>query len=263
MQVANNSPRRVRSMPRSKRRIDIIFALLGLIISFPLFVFVAIAIWLEDGWPIIFRQRRIGLKGRIFSIYKFRKFSNRECSPSSHVTLTDDARYSRVGKFLDKTKLNELPQLVNVLRGDMSIIGPRPEIPEFSHCFRGRHQTLLDIVPGIFGPSQTIFRNEATLYPSNQDADQFYEKVLFPEKADIDLQYYSKATNASDMRWIYRSLMAVFASRYDANSGPLVHGADQDRAAQLRQNGPAPSTDEPSLHGINQTSGVKRLNSIK
>jgi lipopolysaccharide/colanic/teichoic acid biosynthesis glycosyltransferase len=197
-------------MTTVKRLVDIALSFFGLLFSVPLFAVISIAIWLEDGLPIIFRQRRIGCGGKIFYIHKFRKFINGDFSSSPHVTLVNDKRYSRVGKFLDKTKLNELPQLLNVLRGDMSIVGPRPEIPAFRHCFDGPHEALLEIKPGIFGPSQTIYRNEAELYPVDGDANEFYESVLFPRKAEVDIAYYSKATTMSDMAWIIRSLIAVF-----------------------------------------------------
>lgn len=193
-----------------KRLVDIVLSFFGLLFSFPFFAIISIAIWLEDGRPIIFRQRRIGRGGKAFYIHKFRKFRNTDFSSSPHVTLVNDKRYSRVGKILDKTKLNELPQLINVLRGDMSIVGPRPEIPAFRHCFDGRHESLLEIKPGIFGPSQTMYRNEAELYPVDGDANEFYESVLFPRKAEVDIAYYSKATTMSDVAWIIRSLMAVF-----------------------------------------------------
>jgi lipopolysaccharide/colanic/teichoic acid biosynthesis glycosyltransferase len=136
-----------------------------------------------------------------------------------------DDLYSRVGKILDKTKLNELPQLVNVLRGDMSVVGPRPEVPDFKHCFAGRYSELLDYAPGIFGPSQSAFRNEAAMYPPGQDMKSFYERVLFPRKAEMDLQYYRHATIGGDLYWIFRSLVAVAG----------VYRSSQDRlSAQSR-----------------------------
>lgn len=197
-------------MTVQKRLLDIGIAVFGLLLSFPLFALIAVAIWFDDGRPIIFRQRRIGRNGHIFYINKFRKFANDDFSSAPHFTLVNDERYSRVGKFLDKTKLNELPQLINVLRGDMSIVGPRPEIPAFSHCFEGQHKALLEITPGIFGPSQTMFRNEADMYPPGRDANEFYESVLFPRKAELDIEYYARATIFSDLSWVIRSLVAVF-----------------------------------------------------
>ncbi len=221
-------------VPFKKRLLDVVVASVGIVVALPVLVLVALAIWLEDGGPVLFRQKRVGRLGRIFQIYKFRKFINRNCGAGPKVTLTNDHRYSRVGKVLDKTKLNELPQLFNVLRGDMSIVGPRPEIPEFRHCYVGPYEKLLKITPGIFGPSQTTFRNEADLYPTDQDADAFYQRYLFPAKAGLDLSYYEQAGNMSDVCWIVRSVAAVVAGgREPQQDQSLIPG---------KENGEFPAT---------------------
>jgi lipopolysaccharide/colanic/teichoic acid biosynthesis glycosyltransferase len=93
--------------------------------------------------------------------------------------VSHNAGQSGLGRILDKTKLNELPQLLNVLNGEMSLVGPRPEIPDFEHCFRGRYRQLLNYTPGVFGPSQSAFRNEAAMYPTGQDMNRFYERIFF------------------------------------------------------------------------------------
>lgn len=202
-----------------KRTFDIAVSTVALVALAPLCGLIAIAIRLEDGGPALFRQKRIGPRGTTFSALKFRKFSQHADSAGSIVTLTDDDRYSRVGRFLERTKLNELPQLINVLQGDMSIVGPRPEILAFRHCFSGPHANLLDFPPGIFGPSQSEFRDEASMYPPGQDPNQFYERVLFVQKANIDLAYYPTATLRSDIAWIVRSLGAVIGLRRPGRSG--------------------------------------------
>jgi lipopolysaccharide/colanic/teichoic acid biosynthesis glycosyltransferase len=158
--------------------------------------------------PVLFTQCRVGRYGRLFKIYKFRKF-RKTAHNESMITLPGDIRFTRVGKTLDSTKINELPQLLNVLRGDMAVVGPRPEVPKFHFCFRGRHAALLNFKPGLFGPSQTKFRNEANLFPADRDPDLFYARCIFPQKADLDLQYYGSATLASDCVWIIRSLRSV------------------------------------------------------
>ncbi len=203
----------------SKRLLDICIAVVALTLTSPLFALIALAIWLEDGAPVLFRQRRLGRGGRVFQTLKFRKFSNVRGGEGSLLTSLHDHRYSRVGYLLERTKLNELPQLFNVLRGDMSIVGPRPEIEAFANCFSGPYARLLDFQPGIFGPSQTKFRNEAALYPVETDAMRFYEHVLFPAKARLDLDYYTHATRRSDLYWIVRSLLAVLA---DINWRPVA-----------------------------------------
>lgn len=208
-------------MTTLKRAFDITVSIIGLVALAPLFALIAAAIRLEDGGPALFRQTRIGRHGTTFSVLKFRKFSHRASGAGSMVTLTDDDRYSRVGRFLEKTKLNELPQLINVLQGHMSIVGPRPEIPDFLHCYIGPYERLYEFQPGIFGPSQSAFRDEASFYPPDQDPMQFYERVLFPQKAIIDISYYPAATLRSDIVWIARSLGAVIG----------LHRSDRPRAA--------------------------------
>jgi lipopolysaccharide/colanic/teichoic acid biosynthesis glycosyltransferase len=196
-------------VPHSKRAFDIVFAAIGLVVSMPILMLAALAIWIEDGLPVFFKQSRLGRNGKIFRIYKFRKFRKTTLDQSVVVTLPDDKRYSRIGKILDKLKINELPQLVNILRGEMSIVGPRPEIPDFYHCFAGSHARLLNFTPGLFGPSQTLFRNEAEMYSEHQDPLTLYVKVIFPQKAELDLQYYDTATLSSDILWVFKSVASV------------------------------------------------------
>lgn len=212
----------------SKRRIlDIVLATLGLVLLAPVFIAVAIAIWLEDRGPVLFKQRRLGRRGKIFEVLKFRKFST-TAGAGSILTLANDDRYSLVGRFLEKTKLNELPQLINVIRGEMALVGPRPEIEAFEHCYTGRYAQLLEHAPGIFGPSQTAFRNEAAMYPPDTDPKDFYEQVIFKGKADIDLQYYPNASIAGDVYWIWHSLLAVATDARSSERGaPPIYSSLQ------------------------------------
>lgn len=209
-------------MTKPKRLFDLAVSTVALAALAPAFAVIAVAIRLEDGGPALFRQKRIGPGGEPFEVMKFRKFSQRANGTGSIVTLTDDDRYSRVGRFLERTKLNELPQLLNVLRGEMSIVGPRPEILAFRHCFTGAYANLLSFQPGIFGPSQSEFRDEASMYPAGLEPTVFYERVLFPRKADIDLAYYPTATLRSDLYWILRSLGAVIGVIRPEGSGMLA-----------------------------------------
>jgi hypothetical protein len=117
-----------------------------------------------------------------------------------------------VGKLLLRTKLDELPQLWNILNGEMSVVGPRPETPAFADCFGEAYGKVLDYKPGIFGPSQVFFRNEGSLYPNDRDPERFYRDVLFPLKARIDLDYFPHRTMMGDLAWIFRGMLAVFGS---------------------------------------------------
>ncbi|QRM27251.1 sugar transferase [Microvirga sp. VF16] len=193
-----------------RRSIDLTLAGTALVIFIPLMILVAAAICCESGTPSIFSQPRLGLRGRVFCMYKFRKF-RRDCGTNgSPLTMDNDERLTLIGKFLQKTKLDELPQLWNIIIGNMSIVGPRPETLHFKDCFNGDYEEVLDYKPGIFGPSQVLFRNESSLFPSHVDPTEFYRSTIFPAKAKIDLAYYPRRTIVSDLCWILRGIVAVF-----------------------------------------------------
>ena len=191
------------------RALDILLAVVGLVVLSPVMLIIAIAIVVDSGRPVLFSQIRLGRDGRHFRMYKFRKFRP-DCSASGRpLTLCNDDRASNVGRFLAATKLDELPQLYNILRGDMAFVGPRPESLAFAGCFDEQHRAVLDHKPGIFGPSQAAFRSEAKLYPEGGDLVSFYREVLFPLKASLDLEYYPRRTLFKDLAWIVRGVLAV------------------------------------------------------
>ncbi len=142
-------------------------------------------------------------------MYKFRKFHADAGIAGCPLTLKKDPRLTFVGSILAATKLDELPQLWNVLRGDMSIVGPRPESLAFADCFQNGWEELLRFKPGLIGPSQIIFRNEADAFPGDVAPDLFYRTVLFPLKASIDLEYFKSRTLTRDFIIVLRGAMAV------------------------------------------------------
>jgi lipopolysaccharide/colanic/teichoic acid biosynthesis glycosyltransferase len=186
----------------------VVVAAAGVVVLAPLLLVTAIAIRLDSPGPVLFRQLRLGRGGRPFYLYKFRKFE--DCADSGRpVTLKNDPRMTRIGRLLERTKFDELPQLWNILIGDMSLVGPRPETLNFADCFQGGYRRVLDYTPGLFGPSQTIFRNESWLYPADRDPEEFYRAVLFPAKVRIDLSYFSRRSILSDIGWVIRGVGAV------------------------------------------------------
>jgi lipopolysaccharide/colanic/teichoic acid biosynthesis glycosyltransferase len=192
-----------------RRALDIMTAGLGICVLSPVFLIVALAIRIESGGPILYSQVRLGQKGRPFSIYKFRKF-RANCDLRGYpLTLDGDDRLTRVGRILVATKLDELPQLWNVLRGNMSLVGPRPESLAFNDCFRNGFEAILEHKPGLFGPCQVVFRHESRLYPADGSAAEFYREFLFPAKAKVDLAYFSRRTLASDLGWILRAARVI------------------------------------------------------
>jgi lipopolysaccharide/colanic/teichoic acid biosynthesis glycosyltransferase len=188
-----------------RRTLDILCAGMAASVLMPVFLITALAIWIESGRPILFSQLRLGQNGRPFRIYKFRKFRPNCDLHGYPLTLERDGRLTAIGRILAATKLDELPQLWNVLRGDMSLVGPRPESLAFTDCFRNGFEKLLEHKPGLFGPCQVTFRHESKLYPAGVSAADFYRRVLFPAKAEIDLAYFSRRTLASDLGWILRA----------------------------------------------------------
>jgi len=199
----------------ARRGFDCLAALAALVCFAPLLAIIAAAIWIESGGPVFFSQTRLGQGARRFRLHKFRKFDDRaqqgQAQPCNlAVTLRNDPRMTRVGRLLERTKLDELPQLWNIVVGEMALVGPRPESLAFANCFNGACVDILDHRPGIFGPCQAVFRNESLLYGAACDPEDFYRNVLFPLKAQIDLAYFSKRSIFSDMAWTARSVVAVF-----------------------------------------------------
>jgi lipopolysaccharide/colanic/teichoic acid biosynthesis glycosyltransferase len=193
-----------------RRTSEACLAGLILLLFAPFIVLIAAAIVVETGRPVFFVQTRIGRSGRPFRMNKFRKFRNGLPSQQLPLTMRDDPRLTQVGRFLERSKLDELPQLWNVVRGNMAIVGPRPESPEFRDCFENGFQAVLNHAPGIVGPAQALFRNEKLLYRPDWDPVAFYRAVLFPAKARIDLAYYPHRTLRSDLAWaFYSSLLLI------------------------------------------------------
>lgn len=206
-----------------KRSFDIALALTGLVIGAPVFGLVALAVWIDSPGPVIFPQERIGRGGRRFFMLKFRKFPMKT-KGGAPVTVAGDARMTRVGAFIERAKLDELPQLWNVLKGEMTLAGPRPESPAYEDLYTGEYKKLLDYVPGVFGPNQVHYRNESALYPPGEDPDKFYREQLFPAKARLDLEYFARSNPVSDLVWITRGLWVSAAGVVDWLKFMREHG---------------------------------------
>jgi lipopolysaccharide/colanic/teichoic acid biosynthesis glycosyltransferase len=195
------------------RIFDVILASCGLLVLAPIMLLVALAIWIDSGRPILFSQMRLGRRARPFRIYKFRKFHRESKASDWGVTIKGDSRLTRLGSVLARTKIDELPQLWNLLKGDMSIVGPRPESLKFADCFAGAYDKVLEYQPGIFGPNQFYFGDESSLYPDACDPERFYREVLFPVKANIDVGYFAARTVRGDIGWIIHGVLGVFGWR--------------------------------------------------
>jgi lipopolysaccharide/colanic/teichoic acid biosynthesis glycosyltransferase len=192
-----------------KRLFDVVASSLALIFLSPLLLIIAVAVKLESEGPALFRQVRVGKSGRPFTMYKFRKFpiAYDGCGPA--LTAVDDPRLSRIGRVLERLKLDELPQFLNVLKGDMSLVGPRPETPNFVKFYSDSAYRVFDVKPGIFGINQLIFRREAELFPEGADPEEFYVREIMPKKLANDIEYIQRATFTTDLALLLRCVCTV------------------------------------------------------
>jgi lipopolysaccharide/colanic/teichoic acid biosynthesis glycosyltransferase len=216
---------------------DIFVASVALVILAPLIIVVAIAILHESGAPVFFRQRRLGQGGRHFLILKFRKFRNDADPSGPHLTSRDDDRMTRIGTLLQRTKVDEIPQFINVLRGEMTIVGPRPESLRFADCFCGRFDEVLSFKPGILGPNQVLFRHEDALLAGRPDVEAYYRQILFPLKASVDLLYFSQRSFSGDMRLLVGAMGAICGFRIRAEDLILSRASRRGCAAGARLSG--------------------------
>ncbi len=191
----------------AKRILDFTLALAGLIVLAPLFAVVAVLIRLDSKGPVFIRQTRVGLDGKPFRILKFRTMVDGAYQMGSRLTVKRDPRVTRVGQVLRWFKIDELPQLINVLRGEMSLIGPRPEDPYFVRYYSPRHRQVLSVRPGMVGPSQIEGRDELECYPEGiRDPERYYIEHILPAKLERDLQYVEHATLLGDLRLLLHGI---------------------------------------------------------
>lgn len=188
-----------------KRIFDFTASLIGLAICLPLFVVVAIFVKLDSRGPVFYRQERIGKNFNPFNIYKFRTMT-KEQNGGSLVTVAGDTRVTRVGKHLRKYKIDEIPQLLNVLKGDMSLVGPRPEVRKYVELFRDDYEKLLEVQPGITDPSSIAYINEEEVLASCEDWEGEYIRNILPEKIKSSLEYVHSRSFRNDFRYVVRTL---------------------------------------------------------
>jgi lipopolysaccharide/colanic/teichoic acid biosynthesis glycosyltransferase len=194
----------------AKRLFDLVVAGLGLVLLAP--VLLAIAAWvkLDTRGPVFFRQERVGRYGKPFRIHKFRTMAHRPLDTGREITVGADPRITRSGRWLRSTKVDELPQLIDVLAGDMSIVGPRPEVPRYvAHYPPSLRDKVLSVRPGITDFASLQFRRESELLARAADPEREYVEVVMPEKLRYAAQYVDQASLATDLRLIARTVMAL------------------------------------------------------
>lgn len=193
------------------RGVDVVASAAGLVALAPVFAATALAVKLDSPGPIFFRQARVGRGGLPFRIHKFRTM--RSDIVGANVSTTGDARITRVGKVLRKSKIDELPQLIDVLRGDMALVGPRPEVPEFVRQWAPeRREVILSVRPGITDPASIELRNEADELAEAEDPHRHYVEVLLPRKTGMYVDYVRNRSFVGDVRLILQTVGAVARS---------------------------------------------------
>ena len=194
-----------------KRGFDIIFSLLGLMCTGWIIIIAYVLSTFDTRKNGFFTQKRVGRYGRIFKVIKIRTMREaREVNTT--VTTSFDPRITYLGRFFRKTKIDELPQLINVLIGDMSFVGPRPDVPGFADQLKGRERVILFVRPGITGPATLKYRNEEEILARQIDPEKYNREIIYPDKVNINIEYVEKYSFIKDVKYIF---LTIFPKKYD------------------------------------------------
>jgi lipopolysaccharide/colanic/teichoic acid biosynthesis glycosyltransferase len=202
------------------RLLDVSVSLVALVVLSPLLAVIAIVVKISSDGPAVYRGRRVGKDGRLFEIYKFRTMvvGAENCGPG--VTCRDDPRVTRVGRVLRRTKLDELPQFVNTLRGDMSLVGPRPEDPRYVASYSPEQRKVLTVKPGLTSAATLLHRHEQQML-AGVDWERTYVNEVLPAKLQVELHYLSRRNLPSDLRILLQTTLALLGTprQPDADRG--------------------------------------------
>ena len=226
-----NQALRVR-VSKAERFFDVACSAAGLLFLLPVFAFVALMIVLDDGSPVLFSQTRVGRYGKLFRIWKFRTM--RFGSHGSVITAAGDQRVTKAGTTLRKYKLDELPQLFNVLKGDMSLIGPRPEVPEHVQLQAPMWQAVLQVRPGITDLATLLYRDEEKIIGASTDPSIFYRENVLPAKLFLNLTYLLSRSFWQDVKLIFLTVRySLFPREFDPDLVKRAFGAGVGNEPQL------------------------------
>ena len=193
----------------TKRIFDLVLLLVSLLILSPFLALAALFIKMESKGPILYRQLRVGLNEKPFYIYKFRTMVVGADREGLQVTSASDPRLTRVGRLLRKLKLDEMPQLLNVLKGEMSLVGPRPEVPKYVKLYTDEQKKILTVKPGMTDPATVYFRNEEELLAQADDKESFYVNEVMPVKMRLYLRYIENRSLLYDIKLIFLEILAL------------------------------------------------------
>ena len=193
----------------AKRAMDIVLSACALAILWPLLLLIALAIWIDDPGPVFYRQVRVGRNGKTFRIFKFRSMVMDADKKGLAITVGRDSRITRVGTVLRKTKLDELAQLLNVLLGQMSFVGPRPEVPKYVELYTPYQRQVLLVRPGITDYASIAYRNENDLLAGAPNPEAMYIEQIMPDKIELNMKYLREISPLADIRLILKTIVAV------------------------------------------------------
>lgn len=192
-----------------KRVFDFACALIGLALLFPFFLLISIWIKMDSGGDVFYKQLRVGRHNKDFYLYKFRTMAHGSDKKGLITVGNDDSRITKAGGFLRKYKIDELPQLINVLKGDMSLVGPRPEVRKYVDLYSDRQMKVLDARPGITDVASIKFSNENEILRDQEDPEKYYIETVMPEKLDLNLQYLAGRNFFGDIKLIFNTFFKV------------------------------------------------------
>ena len=193
----------------SKRLFDLFFSGVGLLFLLPLLIIVATLVKLNSRGPVFFIQERIGRNFHPFGIFKFRSMAIDASTNGPLITVEGDKRVTRIGKYLRKYKIDELPQLINVFIGDMSLVGPRPEVKKYVDLFRKDYERLLTVRPGITDPASITFSREESVLLASADWEKDYVEKILPEKIRLALTYLEHPSILTDVKLILQTFLKI------------------------------------------------------
>ena len=191
-----------------KRTFDILLSVFAIFLLFPFFILVSFLIVIDSGFPIFFLQKRIGRDAKEFNIIKFRTMKKN--NENITITISDDNRITRIGKYLRKTKIDELPEILNVLFGQMSFVGPRPDVKGYADKLKGANRKILALRPGITGPASLKYYNEEYILSQKSNPKKYNDEVIFPDKVKINMDYFHNRSFFLDLKIIFATIFRVF-----------------------------------------------------
>ena len=194
-----------------KRLFDVVFSVTGLILLFPILLLISIIIKLDSKGPVLFIQGRVGKNNSDFSIYKFRTMRVQSDKKGLLTLGNNDSRITKMGYFLRRYKIDEFPQLINILKGDMSFVGPRPELRYYVNFYNKDDMKIFKVRPGITGLASLKYRNEVELLKAAKDPEEFFIKTIIPDKLKYNKEYISKRNFFFDLKLIGLTIVKVIS----------------------------------------------------